>query len=81
MASSAFALREGTPPVPGTPNVYRELVHEMRDYVRRLDLAKRLEAYGHAMNLLSSPQHNRGDNHYFLLEMNPRVDVGPGHHL
>lgn len=45
----------------------------MRDYVRRLDLAKRLEAYGLAMKLLSSPQHNRGDNHYFLLEMNPAL--------
>ncbi|WLB56755.1 hypothetical protein [Bradyrhizobium japonicum] len=73
LASSAFALREGAPPVPGTPSAYRELVREMRDYVRRLDLAKRLQAYGHAMKLLSSPQHNRGDNHYFLLEMNPAL--------
>jgi len=73
LASSAFALREGTPPVPGTPSAYRELVREMRDYVRRLDLAKRLQAYGHAMKLLSSPRHNRGDDHYFLLEMNPAL--------
>jgi hypothetical protein len=43
----------------------------MRDYVRSLDLAKRLQAYGHAMKFLSSPQHNNNDNHYFLLEMNP----------
>ena len=73
LASSAFALREGTPPVPGTSSAYRGLVREMRDYVRQLDLAKRLQAYGHAMKLLSSPQHNRGDNHYFLLEMNPAL--------
>jgi Region found in RelA / SpoT proteins len=71
LASSAFAFREGTSPVPGTPQSYRELVSEMRDYVRSLDLAKRLQAYGHAIRFLSSPQHNRGDNHYFLLEMNP----------
>jgi Region found in RelA / SpoT proteins len=71
LASSAFAFREGTAPVPGTPNSYRDLVSEMRDYVRSLDLAKRLQAYGHAMRFLSSPQHDKNDNHYFLLEMNP----------
>lgn len=71
LASSAFALREGTEPVPGTPISYRDLVSEMRDYVRSLDLAKRLQAYGHAMRFLASPQHNKNDNHYFLLEMNP----------
>ncbi|WP_198030212.1 RelA/SpoT domain-containing protein [Bradyrhizobium sp. Tv2a-2] len=71
LASSAFALREGTPPVPGTPSAYSELVREMRDYVGRLDLAKRLQTYGHAMQILSNPQHGRSDNHYFLLEMNP----------
>ena len=49
----------------------RDLVSEMRDYVRRLDLSKRLQAYGHAMQFLSNPQHGRSDNHYFLLEMNP----------
>jgi ppGpp synthetase/RelA/SpoT-type nucleotidyltranferase len=71
LASSAFALREGMPSVPGTPTSYRDLVSEMRDYVRRLDLAKRLQAYGTAMQFLSNPQHGRSDNHYFLLEMNP----------
>lgn len=57
--------------MPGTPNSHRDLVTEMRDYVRSLDLAKRLQAYGHAMRLLSNPQHDKNDNHYFLLEMNP----------
>lgn len=71
LAGSAFAFREGTVPVPGTPDSYRDLVSEMRDYVRSLDLAKRLQAYGHAMKFLSNPQHDRSDNHYFLLEMNP----------
>ncbi|MGY3407311.1 hypothetical protein ACVWZV_003424 [Bradyrhizobium sp. GM5.1] len=71
LSSSAFAFREGTQPIPGTPDSYRDLVSEMRDYVRSLDLAKRLQAYGHAMKFLSNPQHDRSDNRYFLLEMNP----------
>ncbi|QWG19911.1 RelA/SpoT domain-containing protein [Bradyrhizobium sediminis] len=71
LASSAFAFREGTAPVPGTPVRYRDLIAELRDFARSLDLEKRLQAYGHAMRFLSNPQHGRSDNHYFLLEMNP----------
>lgn len=71
LISTAFAHKEGSPPVPGTPPNYRELVLEIRDYVKKLDLVKRLNAYGHALRYLANPQHGKGENHYFLLELNP----------
>jgi ppGpp synthetase/RelA/SpoT-type nucleotidyltranferase len=71
LTSSAFAFRERTPPIPDTPISHKELVRELRDYVQKLDLANRLTAYGSAMRFLSNPQHDRSDNHYFLLELNP----------
>ena len=71
LASSAFAFREGSPPVPDTPTTYRLMVEELRTYANKLDLGNRLLAYGRAMKFLANPQHGRSDNHYFLLEMNP----------
>jgi hypothetical protein len=71
LASSAFAFRERTVPIPGTPDSHSDLVRELREYVKKLDLAKRLSAYGSAMKFLANPQHDRSDNHYFLLELNP----------
>ena len=71
LASSAFAFREKTPPIPDTPGSHRALVRELREYVQKLDLANRLSAYGSAMRFLANPQHGRSDNHYFLLELNP----------
>lgn len=59
--------------MPDTPTSYRELIQELRDYAQKLDLANRLRAYGSAMKFLANPQHGRGDNHYFLLEMNPAL--------
>jgi hypothetical protein len=70
LASSAFAFREGTIPVPETPKSYGEMVRELREYVDKLDLINRLRAYGLAMKFLSNPQHGRSDNHFFLLELN-----------
>jgi ppGpp synthetase/RelA/SpoT-type nucleotidyltranferase len=71
LASSAFAFREGTHPIPGTPGSHYEMVTELRELVKKLDLANRLGAYGQAMRLLANPQHAKGDSHYFLIELNP----------
>jgi hypothetical protein len=43
---------------------------ELREYAKKLDLVKRLQAYGQAMKFLANPQRARSDDHYFLLEMN-----------
>jgi hypothetical protein len=51
LMSSALALREGTPLVPGTPADPEELIRELRGYTQRLDVIKRLNAYGDALRL------------------------------
>jgi ppGpp synthetase/RelA/SpoT-type nucleotidyltranferase len=71
LASTAFALREETEPVPNTPDSYNEMASELRDLSQKLDLENRLGAYGQAMRFLSNPQHGKGESHYFLIELNP----------
>lgn len=71
LTSSAFAFREGTTPVPKTPSSHQDLVRELREYIKKLDLGNRLSAYGSALKLLANPQHDRSDSHYFLIELNP----------
>ena len=68
LMSSAHALREGVPLVPNTPNDPSKLLHELREYTRKLDVIQRLTAYGQAMSF--SEQVNisrRGDA--LLLEL------------
>jgi ppGpp synthetase/RelA/SpoT-type nucleotidyltranferase len=71
LTSSAFAFRENSLPIPGTPTSHQEMVRELREYIRQLDLRNRLSAYGSALKFLANPQHDRSDNHYFLIELNP----------
>jgi hypothetical protein len=71
LMSSALALREGTPMVPNTPADPSELVHELREYVKRLDVVNRLNAYGQALQLTDRVM---GEGHsakgqIFLLEL------------
>src|SRR5450631_663867 len=58
---------QAKPPVPGTPDSYKLMVEELREYAKKLDLVKRLRAYGQAMKFLANPQRARSDDHYFLL--------------
>jgi hypothetical protein len=71
LASTAFAFREDTQPVPNTPDSYHEMSTELRDLSESLDLDNRLGAYGQAMRFLSNPQHGKGESYYFLIELNP----------
>jgi len=67
LMSSAIALMEGTPLVPGTPSSSVELINEIHTYVARLDAVNRLRAYGTAPDILEDPT-TKGQ-HYFLLEL------------
>ena len=69
LMGSALALREGTALVPGTPTSQRELVSELRDHVRSLDVDNRLAGYGSALNVMEEP-FVRGAE-FFLLELVP----------
>jgi ppGpp synthetase/RelA/SpoT-type nucleotidyltranferase len=69
LMGTALALREGTPPVPGTPQEKAALLRELRPLVRQLEVEKRLRAYGAAIRTLESPE--RHDAAYFLLVLEP----------
>jgi hypothetical protein len=65
---TAVALREGTPPVPGTPTKKKELVPELYEHARTLDVENRLRVYGEALRVLESGAENAD---YFLLRIDP----------
>jgi hypothetical protein len=65
LISSALALREGTPLVPGTPSDPGELKRELRRYARQLNVIRRLNAYGAALRIAEAPL--KGE--LFLLEL------------
>ncbi|MCK1498003.1 RelA/SpoT domain-containing protein [Bradyrhizobium sp. 188] len=67
LMGGAFAFKENTAPVPGVPNVYSDLVKELRDHARSLEVVSRLQAFGAALKYYEGTSKN---NHYFLLEVN-----------
>jgi Region found in RelA / SpoT proteins len=69
LMGTAFAIREGTPPVPGTPAVEDQLIDEPRVHVNNLDIPRRLHAYGATLGVLEDSAVK--DAHYFLLELQP----------
>jgi len=68
LMSSALALREGTPLVPNTPADHRELVQDLRQYVTKLDVVPRLQAYGAALQYAEA-QMGLMKGHTFLLQL------------
>jgi hypothetical protein len=70
LMGSAHAFREATPLVPDTPTDQRQLVKELKRYVRKLDVVARLTAYGEALELVG-PALSEAKGHTFLL----RLDV------
>ena len=68
LMSSALALREGTPPVPDTPEDSHELASELRDYVERLDVIQRLNMYGTTLRYVEDSM-LAVKGHTFLLEL------------
>jgi hypothetical protein len=73
LMGTAFAVRENTAPVPGAPDRDDELIRGLRDYAARLDISRRLRAYGATLNVLEEP--HAKDDHYFLLELIPSDNI------
>jgi Region found in RelA / SpoT proteins len=69
LMSSALALREGTPPVPGTPDDAETLTKELRRYVKRLKVIDRLQAYGRTLQHVERTMEGVKGGHTFLLEL------------
>ena len=73
LMGSALALRERTPPVPETPTERSQLFDELHQAARRLDVERRLEAYGNALQTLE--EQSVADAHFFLLALDPAADT------
>jgi hypothetical protein len=67
LMSSALALREGTPRVPGTPEDSEQLTGELRRCVNKLKVFERLDGYGATLQHIEEIAPRRG--HIFLLEL------------
>jgi hypothetical protein len=64
----AIAIRENSPPVPGTPDTSAALVQELQEHAKLLDVQNRLTAFGTALNVFENQQSK--SNHYYLIEVN-----------
>lgn len=69
LMGSVVADREGTPLVPGTPTSRRDLLSQVSQYARQLDVANRLMTFSRALDVLE-PQGDQGFD-YFLLRIDP----------
>jgi len=65
LVGSAFALREGTTPVDGTPSNENELVKELRELTKSLRVRQRLRVWARAIKQL--PRRNTTDAKWLLL--------------
>jgi len=70
LMGTAMAIREETPPVPNTPTSRTELVRQLRQHARSLQVEAKLRAYGNALQTLEKPSELK-NSHYFLLALNP----------
>jgi ppGpp synthetase/RelA/SpoT-type nucleotidyltranferase len=68
LMGTAIAFREEGPLVPSTPTSYSDLVKELREHAKVLDVSNRLAAFGAALQVFENPRSK--DNHYYLVEVN-----------
>lgn len=73
LTSSALALVEGTPPVPGTPESEQDLRTELSDLTHTLDVFNRLEAFTGTLRSIEEIPVGPTEK-YFVLQL----DVKPG---
>lgn len=69
LMASAIAALEDAPLVPGTPPSHTQLIRELKQHARALDVTNMLQAYHATLPLLSVPEARR--NKYFLVELRP----------
>jgi Region found in RelA / SpoT proteins len=73
LVGSMFAIREGTPPVPGTPTNQDELKIELRRLMGSLRVRKRLRGWTRALSLL--PRKQMADARWILLVLDVAADT------
>jgi hypothetical protein len=74
LMSSALAMRENTPLVPGTPHKASALIDELRKYAKSLQVINRLGAFGAALQHVEE-KFQAKRNHTFLLELDLEANV------
>ena len=67
LMGSALAIRENTPLVAGTPSDQSELIRELRDYTKALQVRRRLRGWTSALKQL--PKRNTTDAKWLLLAL------------
>jgi hypothetical protein len=71
LMGTAIAWREGSPPVPNTPDSQFQLRSELKRYDEQRAVADRLRAYGAALHTAEQSSATDKDASYFLLNLNP----------
>ncbi len=69
LMSSALALREQTPLVPGTPEDAGALTNELRSAVKKLKVIERLKGYGTTLQYVEKTMEGVKGGHLFLLDL------------
>lgn len=69
LASSIFAIEEGLPVVPGTPDTYDKLVAEMKGLDNDLNMISKISSLSMAINN-AEVKHKGDDTGYYLLLLN-----------
>jgi ppGpp synthetase/RelA/SpoT-type nucleotidyltranferase len=72
LMSSAIAMREKRPPVPGTPNDKGELTEELRQHALKLNVVEVLQAFGYAMRTLTQPSAEMQSAHFYLISLDSK---------
>ena len=78
LMGTEIALREKAPPVPGTPSTEVELLRELRDCVRELEVEKHLDAYDAILSTSQQLREHARHARYFLVS-NESVSTGERH--
>ena len=73
LMGTAIANRERSPIVPGTPSDKKELVRELRQAARSLNVVRRLATYGATLKTLEEPGIEGA--HFFLLALDPEAQT------
>jgi len=69
LMGTTISNREGTPPVPATPSLKKDLIQELRQHASLLDVGGHLRAYGEVLQ--TTEEFGVQGAHYFLLKLDP----------
>lgn len=73
LMGSAMAYREKTALVPDTPDIYKSLIIELRSSEKKLEIGKKLAAFGTAVKMVD--ERHSGDDHFYLVIVNHKDRV------